>query len=62
MVKILLQTKAKLCSVGGVGKNIAISAGSLSSISGLVKSYTEPLTASHRCDVSSKLCCTGAKP
>ena len=32
------------------------------SIPGLVKSDTMSPTACHRCDVSSELCCPGAKP
>ena len=43
-------------------EHITIGSGGLGSIPGSVKSDTVSPTARHRYDVSSELCCPGAKP
>ena len=47
---------------GVVSEHITISPRDLGSIPGPVISDTVSPTARHRCDVSSELCCPGAKP
>ena len=49
-------------TVSSVVKNIAIGAGGLGSIPGSVRSDTALPTALFCCNISSKLCCPGAKP
>ena len=47
--------------VSAVVQDIAIGAEGVGSIPGPVKSDTVSLPARHRCDVSSELCCRGAR-